>query len=80
MTLFTSLDVSMDPTLTELHCAHTQISELDLSNNTELTTLEFASNQLATLDLTKNIALTTLKLGVGLSTLDLSKKCSFNYL
>ena len=48
----TSLDVSENTNLTDLHCDNTMIEELDLSNNTKLMNLNCSSNtKLKSLDL-----------------------------
>ncbi|MDR1056131.1 MAG: fimbrillin family protein [Prevotellaceae bacterium] len=70
----TSLDVSKNTALTELHCDNNQLSSLDLSKNTVLTELYCYGNQLSTLDLSKNTALTSLQCGYNqLSSLDVGK-------
>ena len=55
----TSLDVSNNTMLKELHC-NGNFASLDLSNNTALTELYCQGNQLTSLDLSNNTALTYL--------------------
>lgn len=77
----TSLDVSANTALTQMHCWDNQLTALDVSNNTSLTYLRCRVNQLSALDVTNNTALSILQCGSNLfTTIDLSQNVNLTQL
>lgn len=77
----TSLDVSANTALTQMHCWDNQLTALDVSNNTSLTYLRCRVNQLSALDVTNNTALSILLCGSNLfTTIDLSQNVNLTQL
>ena len=58
----TSLDISNNPVLIQLHAADNQLTSLDLSNNSALTELNVAHSQLTSLDVINTLSLELLEL------------------
>ena len=84
----TSLDVSKNTMLKELHCIYNQLTSLDVNKNTNLENLYCSYNQLTSLYLTENNQLSYLDCSNNrLTSLDLSNntklvslECSYNQL
>lgn len=69
----TSLEVSRNPALRELHCGGNELTSLDVSKNPALESLDCSGNELTSLDVSRNPALKSLDCGGNeLMSLDVS--------
>lgn len=59
--LLTSIDVSQNLNLLELHCAENQLTSLDVTSNVLLQNLELGYNSVTSLDISQNPGLTRLR-------------------
>ena len=79
--LLTSLDVSQNTALIELHCSNNLITNLDIIQNTALTELYCYSNLLTSLDVTPNTDLTNLRCANNqLTSLDINQNTALTTL
>lgn len=74
----TSLDLSHNPKLKILDCAHHKIANLDFSSNLLLETLTCGGNKNTVLDLSKNIALTGLNINNAILLNDINLSANIN--
>ena len=80
-TKLSSLDLSDNIKLIQLHCSNNELTELDVSKNVNLQKLSCPSNQLTSLDVSKNINLEILYCDSNqLTSLDVSKNVNLEWL
>ena len=77
----TSLDVTLNTSLTSLDCSTNSLTSLDITLNTSLTSLDCSTNSLTSLDITLNTSLTDLVCNNNsISSLDLSQNTNLTSL